>query len=396
VAGNAFSATGGAGNDVLTIDFTAGASLPNGMSLNGGGADTLVYSDLNGLRGHVYVLTKTAINRDGGKSNVAYSNIEGVSVLGSLTNDLFIVQGTPDGSTTSLRGLGGANAIYVSSDAPTSRGDLSGIGGPLLIDPGTGPSNLLVVSEYGRTGPDDVTFTASTMTFTAGKRLDINYAPSGLGYQRGNVKLVVGGGNDIVRTQGTAAQAITSLYTIGGNATILVTTAGGAQNTLQGTLDIDAGTGAAQLIFSEANALVADNLTLSANRLVSNTSGFVMNYTATGGAFSRGFLLNTGAANDVVTVNGTAPGSYTSINTGPGPDLVTVNVSGPDADVLVIDGGDNGAPAGNLLFVNDVVGGATAFSSGPGSGLVRLSYPGGLRDVYYFSMDQVFSNPAAS
>jgi hypothetical protein len=174
-------------------------------------------------------------------------------------------------------------------------------------------------------------------------------------------------------------------------------TAGGAQNTLQGTLDIDAGSGAAQFIFSEANSQVADNLTLSANRLTSSTSGFVINFTASGGAFSRGFSIYTGAANDVVTVNGTAPGSFTYINTGASQDLVTVNVSGPDADTLVIDGGDNGAPVGNLLVVNDVVGGATAavIPTGNESGLVRFSYPTGLRDVYFFSMDRVFTNPAA-
>ncbi len=394
-AGNNFSASGGAGNDVLTIDFTGGASLPNGLTFDGGGgANTLVYSDLNSTRGHVYVLTKTAINRDGGKSNVALANIQGLSVLGSLTNDLFVVQGTPDGSTLSMRGLGGANAIYISSDAPVSRGDLNGIGGPIFLDPGSGPSNLLVVSEYGRTTPDDVTLTSSTMTFTATpKPFSINYAPTS--FLRGNVKLVVGGGNDVVRVQGTAAAAVTSLYTIGGNATIFVSTRGGAQNTLLGTLDIDAGTGAAQLIFTEAGSATPDDLTLSANRLVSNTSGFVINYTATGGAFSRGFLVYTGAANDVVTVNGTGPGSYTYVNTGPGPDAVTVNVSGADNDPLIIDGGDNGAPAGNLLFVNDAAGGATSVSTGPGSGLTRFTYPAGVRDVYYFSMDQVFNNPAA-
>jgi hypothetical protein len=394
INGSTVTATGGAGNDFLTIDFTGGATLPTGLTFNGGsgGNDALFYSDLNGTLGHVYVLTTTNINRDGGNNPVFYQNIKALVVVGSLTNDLFIVQGTPKGAGTAIYGLGGANAVYVSSDAPVSMGDLSGLGGPLNIDPGTGPSNLLVVSEAGRVGADNVTLTGSTMTGTAGNGFSINYAPTG--FFAGNVKLVVGGGNAVVHVQGTAAASVTSLYTLGGNGTVIVSSPRGTLDTLLSTLDIDEGTGAAQLIVSEANALAGDNLVLSPNQIVSNSLGWTINYTASGGAFSRGVLVNTGGGNDVVTINGTTAGAYTSVNTGQGSDMITVNVSGPSGDPLVVDGGDLAAL--NTLFVNDVTGAASIFNvaTGPGSGLVRVVYPGGaFRDVNYLEMQQVFTNP---
>ena len=64
----------------------------------------------------------------------------------------------------------------------------------------------------------------------------------------------------------------------------------------------------------------------------------------------------------------------------------------------ILNGGGN--PVGSPVIenvVNDAAGGATAsvFPTDPETGLVRLSYPTGLRDVYFFSMDQVFTNPAA-
>jgi hypothetical protein len=234
------------------------------------------------------------------------------------------------------------------------------------------------------------------MTFTAlPKRLDITYSANGSGYQKGNVKLVVGGGSDIVRVYGTATQAITSLYTIGGNATISVVTTAGAANTLLGTLSIDAGAAPAQFIFYEAGSTTADNLVITPNRMVSTVSNFAINYV---GTFSRGFLVYTGQANDQVTVLGTSPGAYTYINTGGGADQVTVNVTGPSTDPLIIDGGDGGVPAGNVLFVNDALGGAAAFlfPTGLESGAFRLAYPNGLRDVYFLSIDNPISNPAAS
>jgi hypothetical protein len=396
--GGSATATGGAGNNLLSLDFTGGASLGPGLAFDGGsgGSGVLVYSDLNQPVGHTYTLTTAGLSRDGGKQPVTLAHTQALVVVGTVANDVFLVQGTPKGVTTSLYGLGGSNAVFVSSDAPTSLGNLATLGGPLTIDPGAGPSNLLVVSDFSHSGPEDVTLTSSTIATTGGGGFSINYAPTG--FFRGNVKLVLGGGNDIARVQGTPAAAVTSLYTLGGNGTVVVSSSRGTLDTLLGTLDIDAGTGAAQLIISEQGAAAADNLLFSANKVVSGTYGFTINYTASGGAFSRGFLYYGGAGSDTVTVNGTTAGAYTYLNTGPGPDQITVNVLGPSGDPLIVDGGDSGAPAGNVVVVNDAAGGAAAFNfpTGPGSGVVRMAYPGGLRDVYYLSTDALFTNPAAS
>jgi hypothetical protein len=393
--GGSATAVGGAGSDILTIDFTSGANLSIPLTFNGGGGgDVLSYSDLNGGgRGHFYVLNKTNIERDG--ANFVFpTNIASLFVFGSQANDLFLVQGTPTGVTTSLNGEGGVNGTFISSDAPTSLGDLSGIGGPVFVTPGSGPGNLLVVSEASRPTPDDVTLTSTSIRQSAGNGFQINYPSTG--FIGGNLKLVVGGGNAVVRVQSTPVVAATSIYTLGGNGTVVVSSARGTLDTISGVLDIDAGTGAAQLVVSEANAVIGDSLVLSPNQIYSATYGFVINYTASGGSFGRGFLVTTGQNNDVVTINGTTAGAYTVVNTGPGADQVRLNVSGPSADPLILDGGDQGLPAGNALFVTDVAGGATIsnFPSGPESGLIRVSYPGrGNRDVSYFSFDQVFTSP---
>jgi hypothetical protein len=393
--GGTATATGGAGTNVLTVDFTDGANLSTNLTFNGGGAGILSYSDLNGGGvGHFYVLNKTNIERDG-RNFVFYSNIKNLFVFGSQANDEFLVQGTPTGVTTSLYGEGGPNGIFISSDAPISLGNLDGIGGPIFVDPGTGLGNLMVVSEASRTTPDDVTLTPTLITQSAGYGFQVNYPSTG--FIGGNLKLVVGGGNDVARIQGTPGGAATSLYTLGGNGTVVVSSPRGTLDTISGILNIDEGTGAAQLVVSEANAVVGDSLTVSPNQIYSATYGWLINYTATNGSFSRGVLLDTGRNNDVVVVNGTAAGSYTKLNTGPGADLITVNVTGPSASPLIVDGGDGGVPAGNVLTVNGL-GGASIISApnGGGSGLVRVVYPGGgFRDVMYFSIDQLFTNPAA-
>jgi filamentous hemagglutinin len=388
--------TGVGSTDILTVDFASGANLSTGLSFreNQGGHGVLSYSDLNGGgRGHFYVLNKTFVERDG--ANFVFpTNIVSLLVFGSLANDEFLVQGTPDGVTTSLSGSGGVNGFFVSSDAPTCLGDLSGIGGPIFVDPGAQLGNLLVVSEAARPTPDDVTVTSTRLSPSSGAGFSINYPATG--FIGGNLKFVAGGGNDVVRVQSTPLAASTSIYTLGGNGTVVVSSARGTLDTISGVLNIDAGTGAAQLIVSEANALIGDSLVLSPNQMYSATYGFVINYTATGGSFSRGVVVTTGQNNDVVTVNGTTAGAYTLINTGPGADQVRVNVSGPSSDPLLIDGGDQGVPAGNALFVTDVAGGGTVtnFPSGPESGLVRVSYVGrGIRDITYVSFDQVFTSP---
>ena len=129
VQGTSPTVTGGSGANNLLIDFTGGASLPDGLTDNGGpsGKDALTVSDANGSAAHTYTLSDTSVKRD--STTITISNLAGVTAAGGNLSDAFNV--TPS-ATTAFTVNGGL------PNPPASPGDmlnvnLTGVTNPILI-----------------------------------------------------------------------------------------------------------------------------------------------------------------------------------------------------------------------------------------------------------------------
>jgi hypothetical protein len=125
VSGSTITATGGSGDDRVTINYTLGASVTGSFTFTGnGGNDSLILTDAGGVSAHTYVIGATA-TRDSG-SALNYSGVETVSVTGGTAADTFTV--TPD-ATAAITVVGG-NPTGTSGDKLTV--SIAGAGSPNL------------------------------------------------------------------------------------------------------------------------------------------------------------------------------------------------------------------------------------------------------------------------
>ena len=103
VSGTSVTATGGSGDDRVTVNYTIGGALPAGIAFDGnGGNDTLALSDAGGAAAHTYAIGATAV-RDTNAA-MTYSGVETVSVAGGTAADTFTI--TPD-TTAAIAATGG-------------------------------------------------------------------------------------------------------------------------------------------------------------------------------------------------------------------------------------------------------------------------------------------------
>jgi uncharacterized repeat protein (TIGR01451 family) len=97
VRGTTVTVHGRSGNDALVIDYTAGASLPNGIGFDGtGSANSLTLSDANGPAAHTYTINATNLIRDGA-APLIYSQVQKATITGGDKADTFNV--TPSAAT---------------------------------------------------------------------------------------------------------------------------------------------------------------------------------------------------------------------------------------------------------------------------------------------------------
>src|SRR5262249_7515236 len=137
-----------------------------------------------------------------------------------------------------------------------------------------------------------------------------------------------------------------------------VFTDAGTLTTLFAPLSLDGGGGANRLFVYEALSAVGDTVVLTPTSLSDTAQSFNIGFLATGGSFSRGIWVTTGAGDDTVMVEGTPAGTDARVYTLGGNDTVYVGTFANNANTL---GGtltvDTGAGS-NRLSVLD--GGRTA------------------------------------
>src|SRR5262249_42447608 len=223
------------GTSVVLVDALGGS---NSVTLNGSqltAADNAVVSD-------DVLLTAAAGLR---VNYTTTGNFAGGIVLKTGTgNDAIRVLATRAGSPTTVDAGAGDDSFVVAS-AP---GTLDALASALTLEAGTG-ANLLYTTEAGRTAPDTLTLTASTIASAAAATL--TYRATGGSFAAGFF-LIAGAGGDTVFIQGTAAGSAPLVYTGPGDDAVYVTSAAGTLDLLAGDLVVDEGPGANSLNVSEA------------------------------------------------------------------------------------------------------------------------------------------------
>jgi hypothetical protein len=128
IMGSAPTVTGGPANDALIIDFASGASLPNGLTYDGGSGatNTLTITDQGSAIAHSYTLFDSSAIRSG--TTVNFSNTQSVMATGGNASDSFTV--TPSATTTFS--VAGGSPAPPASPGDTLNVDTTGTTNPSL------------------------------------------------------------------------------------------------------------------------------------------------------------------------------------------------------------------------------------------------------------------------
>ena len=127
------SVVGGAQVDVVLVDFTGGASLPDDLDVQGGGGtDSLTVSDAGGAVAHAYVISGASVTRDV-VTTISTTGVENVAVNGGNASDTFSV--TPAVITTFA--IDGNNPTPPASPGDSLSVDTTGTTNPMLTSTST-------------------------------------------------------------------------------------------------------------------------------------------------------------------------------------------------------------------------------------------------------------------
>src|SRR5262249_16883216 len=157
-------------------------------------------------------------------------------------------------------------------------GTLDTLSNGLAVDGGKG-TNLLYVTETGRTTPDAVSLEANTIY---SKMVPFNVAYSATGGTFGaGLFLATGTADDPVFVRAAPAGPLTYVFPGSGNDTGIVSSLAGTLDTLDSLLVLDVGSGSNTLYISEAGRTAPDTITMGTGFLDSAVVPFTIYYRAT-------------------------------------------------------------------------------------------------------------------
>ena len=292
----------------------------------------------------------------------------GIIIHGSNTsNDVFNVQSTLTGGSTTIDTEGGDDTVNVSSDAPTHTGNLNGILGDLRINTmgnATATGDTLYISDYSSVGGRTYALTHpagnlnATQIATSGGPAHITYDANGTAGQLEHLILVgsKAGGNiyNIPFTSATVSNAFTD---------------GDATDPGSSVFNIQAD----QLLAGSSNAFTGNgggntfNLNYAANASTSTATGTTL--VINGGAGSS-------ASRNVVNVNVTADTAARSVGfTYPAATGDEVNMTGLGAATNATGPGVQVSNAQEVNFFGATGDADTATVTGRGAGPCSRSRP---------------------
>jgi len=227
--------------------------------------------------------------------------------------DTFDIRST--GSALQVNGSAGNDAFIVSSTAGVDNfGDLSGIGGELTIDAGSGDANSLIIRNFNGVENPDVTVTASMITGFAPS--PIVYAATGgsFGGATGGIDLIGSNtGADTFNIQSTLAGSQTRIESLGGDNTFNM---GSAAPAFFGNV-LDGIQGALTIVGSDAGS---DALYVSDIASTASKTGVLTNSTINGLGMGPQGITYSGVSSVSVTLGGGSNNQFNIQSTAAGVD----------------------------------------------------------------------------
>ena len=416
----------GTGNDDVVVGSsatcTAGtcsnggtvAAIDAPLSLDGGsGTNTLDVDDTGDTTADTLLVTKTLIDGiDLHPAGIAYDDFTTVDIRLGTGGDTINVQGTS--GVTTIESRGGNDTFNVSSDAATNAGSLSEIDADLVIDGGTGSSDLATISDRADTSGDTGILTNSA--FTGYSDGDITYRALE------TLNLDLGTGDDRLTVASVHGGVTTIDLGDGDDDLALQTTPSGSTLTIHGEGDDDDFELGSVSVASDAGAIAtggtiagidgvvvidgddpqaSDRLWLDDTGNGAGTTGTLTRTTITGFGMAGGLTyldvehLQMALGNgvdlvDVTSTNGQGNADAdsetdTTLLLGGGDDVVDVSSTGSPTGgtvntilgALTIDGqGSSGLGAGDMVNVSDWA--ETAASAGATAGELTATLLTGL------------------
>jgi len=384
-AGGTSTTINGGGPDTFVVTSPAGLlnTFPGPLFLNGGAGNNYLYvSEANRTTGDtVYVTDSALISGTGSFAPISYASASGTFTRGVILvtgsgNNYIRVYSTAVDDAYGLYTGNGNDTIAITSATST----LNTMAGSIAVMAGSG-SNTLFVSESGSSVADTLSLSATGVQSTA-TGFSLSYEALG-GNFGGGVYLVTGSAANTVRIYSTSAGSNNGIELGNGNNTVVVSSPTQTLDTMAGPIGIQGGTGDNLLYLSEAGSTVADSLYVSGVSVQSKITGLFVSYAASpGGTFGRGVDVVGGSGNNQFYVVGQLAGSPIGIYGGAGNDLIDVYVTAITFYNLWLDGGGGD----NVLRVFELTGsGMTNAVTGPESGVLEITYPGGLPSTIRFN-----------
>ncbi|MCK9231001.1 MAG: hypothetical protein M0P18_10020, partial [Syntrophales bacterium] len=217
------------------------------------------------------------------------------------------------------------------------------------------------------------------------RRVDgINY------YGVDTLDILLGSGNDRFQVRGTSPGTVTNLYTGAGDDVIDIFNADRSLDDVQGTLNIDAGTGGNMLNVDDSGDPDGDASIVLTSSSISGMAPGLITYAADGGDFTGGITLWGGSGGNHIEVTSTVKQdgilTVTTFNTGAGNDDVTLKLDASTDGFFVLntqDGDDTvDASASSLPLVIFGGDGDDAVTGGSGDDIIfgdrgRVTYGDG-------------------
>jgi len=298
LAGTAVTATGGAGADRVTVNYSLGGALPNGLTFTGGGGtDTLALTDVGATAAHTYTVNGTVVRDAAAAINLP--GVENLTVTGGDGSDAFTV--TPDANYTVT--IAGGGPTTGTGDALTA--DLAAVTTPALATSRT-PPGLQGTATFGNR--QTVSFsTVETLTPSADVR-------------------VTSAGPSEIRSGET------------GTITVVVTNAGPSAVDDLPLMDVfPAGTTATWTAVASSGSAVA---AASGTGNISTTADI-----ASGGTITFTIQLTvSGAARGSVTYTFTAANSINAFELDPANNTASTTVTTGATDIVGVGAGPGGGP----------------------------------------------------
>jgi hypothetical protein len=318
------------------VDGIVSPLVVNGQA----GSNYLIVDDSLDPTGDVVTVTPTQVGADPGDTffgpggKLTYSSIYSLALYAGIDADTIWLRGTAPGTAlVYLNGGAGGDAIAVDSNGAASGGLVNGLNSALTVNGGGQSGDRLTLENIGAQMTQTATVTGTQVGAAIGDSLwnaGASLTYGGLG----QLTLDAGQAGDFLYVAGTAAGTATTIDAGGGNDVVRIDSKGpvpgGVLDQVVSPLTVNGQAGTNALTLDDSGSAIGDQATLTPSTLGAGAADTLF---GAGGSLAYngfGFLtLNLGSGSDLVTVEGTAPGTTTTLNDGAGIDQVVVDSNGP-------------------------------------------------------------------